>query len=314
MNKARFSRRNFTKRMKLSAEALNSTASLEKSWAAVFADLVKARLTALVLLTTFVGFYLGWQGPMDFFAMFHVLAGTALVAAGASALNQLIEREYDAKMRRTASRPLPSGRMQPAAVALFGGVCSVMGLIYLAVLVNPLTSVVGAVTSISYLFIYTPLKRVTWTNTLVGAIPGALPPLMGWTAARNELSGEGWALFAILAFWQIPHFMAIAWLYREEYAKAGFVMLPNVDMGGSRTAQQSVANSLALLLASLCPFAFGLNGKVYLTVALVLGAGYLWCAVRFARQLTVRRARQLFLASIIYLPLLIAALVGNKLK
>ncbi len=314
MNKARFSRRNFTKRMKLSAEALNSTASLEKSWAAVFADLVKARLTALVLLTTFVGFYLGWQGPMDFFAMFHVLAGTALVAAGASALNQLIEREYDAKMRRTASRPLPSGRMQPAAVALFGGVCSVMGLIYLAVLVNPLTSVVGAVTSISYLFIYTPLKRVTWTNTLVGAIPGALPPLMGWTAARNELSGEGWALFAILAFWQIPHFMAIAWLYREEYAKAGFVMLPNVDMGGSRTAQQSVANSLALLLASLCPFAFGLNGKVYLTVALVLGVGYLWCAVRFARQLTVRRARQLFLASIIYLPLLIAALVGNKLK
>lgn len=314
MNKARFSRRNFTKRMKLSAEALNSTASLEKSWAAVFADLVKARLTALVLLTTFVGFYLGWQGPMDFFAMFHVLAGTALVAAGASALNQLLEREYDAKMRRTASRPLPSGRMQPAAVALFGGVCSVMGLIYLAVLVNPLTSVVGAVTSISYLFIYTPLKRVTWTNTLVGAIPGALPPLMGWTAARNELSGEGWALFAILAFWQIPHFMAIAWLYREEYAKAGFVMLPNVDMGGSRTAQQSVANSLALLLASLCPFAFGLNGKVYLTVALVLGVGYLWCAVRFAQQLTVRRARQLFLASIIYLPLLIAALVGNKLK
>ena len=300
--------------MKSSAEALSSTASIEKSWASVFADLVKARLTALVLLTTFVGFYLGWQGPMNFLAMFHALFGTALVAAGASALNQWLEREYDAKMRRTASRPLPSGRMQPATVALFGGVTSVLGLVYLAVLVNPLTSVVGAVTSISYLFIYTPLKRVTWTNTLVGAIPGALPPLMGWTAARNDLSGEGWALFAILAFWQIPHFMAIAWLYREEYAKAGFVMLPNVDVGGSRTAQQSVANSIALLLASLCPFAFGLNGKVYLAVALILGTGYLWCAVRFSRQLTVQRARQLFLASIIYLPLLIAALVGNKLK
>jgi protoheme IX farnesyltransferase len=180
--------------------------------------------------------------------------------------------------------------------------------------VNPLTSVLGAVTSISYLFIYTPLKRVTWLNTLVGAIPGALPPLMGWTAARNELSGEGWALFAILAFWQIPHFMAIAWLYREEYAKAGFVMLPNVDATGSRTAQHSVGNTIALLLASLCPFALGLNGKIYLVIALVLGAAYFWCAVRFAQELTARRARQLFLSSIIYLPLLIAALVGNKLK
>jgi heme o synthase len=299
--------------MKSSAEVLNSTPSVEKSWAAVFADLIKARLTALVLLTTFVGFYLGWQGAMNYLAMFHALFGTALVAAGASALNQLLEREYDAKMRRTASRPLPSGRMQPATVAIFGGVTSVAGLVYLAVLVNPLTSVVGAVTSISYLFIYTPLKRVTWTNTLVGAIPGALPPLMGWTAARNDLSGEGWALFAILAFWQIPHFMAIAWLYREEYAKAGFVMLPNVDANGRRTGQHSVSNTIALLLASLCPFAFGLNGKIYLIAALVLGLGYLLCAIRFAQQLNPRRARQLFLASIIYLPLLIAALVGNKL-
>lgn len=293
---------------------MSSTVGAEKSWAAVFADLVKARLTALVLLTTFVGFYLGETGPVNFLLMFHALFGTALVAAGAAALNQLLEREYDAKMRRTASRPLPSGRMQPATVAIFGGACSVVGLIYLAVLVNPLTSVLGAVTSISYLFIYTPLKRVTWLNTLVGAIPGALPPLMGWTAARNELSGEGWALFAILAFWQIPHFMAIAWLYREEYAKAGFVMLPNVDATGSRTAQHSVGNTIALLLASLCPFALGLNGKIYLVIALVLGAAYFWCAVRFAQELTARRARQLFLSSIIYLPLLIAALVGNKLK
>ena len=300
--------------MKLSAAALDSKAVLEKSFAAVLADLVKARLTALVLLTTFVGFYLGERGAVNYLLMFHALFGTALVAAGAAALNQLLERDYDAKMRRTASRPLPSGRMQPATVAIFGGACSVIGLVYLAALVNPLTSVVGAVTSVSYLFIYTPLKRVTWVNTLVGAIPGALPPLMGWTAARNELSGEGWALFAILAFWQIPHFMAIAWLYRDEYAKAGFVMLPNVDAGGGRTAQQAVSNTIALLLASLCPFAFGLNGKIYLVVALVLGAGYFWCAVRFARQLTAQRARQLFLASIIYLPLLITALVGNKLK
>ncbi|MEI6076691.1 MAG: heme o synthase [Verrucomicrobiota bacterium] len=301
--------------MKLSAAALNSNIiSAEKSRAAVLADLVKARLTALVLLTTFVGFYLGERGTVNYLLMLHALLGTGLVASGAAALNQLLEREYDAKMRRTAGRPLPSGRLQPATVMLIGGICSALGLIYLALLVNLLTSVVGAVTLVSYLFIYTPLKRVTWVNTLVGAIPGALPPLMGWTAARNELSGEGWALFAILAFWQIPHFMAIAWLYRDEYAKAGFVMLPNVDSGGSRTAQQAVSNTIALLLASLCPFAFGLNGKVYLVAALILGAGYFWTAARFAQQLTAQRARQLFLASIIYLPLLIAALVGDKVK
>ena len=300
--------------MKSSAAALNSTAIFDKSRAAVFADLVKARLTALVLLTTFVGFYLGERGGVNYLLMLHALFGTALVASGAAALNQLLEREYDAKMRRTASRPLPSGRLQPATVAIFGGVCSVAGLIYLATLVNLLTSVVGAVTSISYLFIYTPLKRVSWVNTLVGAIPGALPPLMGWTAARNELSGEGWTLFAILAFWQIPHFMAIAWLYREEYAKAGFVMLPNVDGDGSRTAQYAVANTLALFAVSLCPFLLKMNGQIYLAMAIILSAAYLWCAVRFAQQLTAQRARQLFLASIIYLPLLIAALVGNKLN
>ncbi len=300
--------------MKSPAAALNSGAVLEKSRAAVLADLVKARLTALVLLTTFVGFYLGERGAVNYLLMFHALFGTALVASGAAALNQLLEREYDAKMRRTASRPLPSGRLQPATVAIFGGVCSVAGLIYLAVAVNLLTSVVGAVTSISYLFIYTPLKRVTWVNTLVGAIPGALPPLMGWTAARNEFSGEGWTLFAILAFWQIPHFMAIAWLYREEYTRAGFVMLPNVDADGSRTAQYAVGNTLALFIVSLCPFLLKMNGQIYLVTAIILSAGYFLCAVRFARQLTPVRARQLFLASIIYLPLLLAAMCFDKLK
>jgi protoheme IX farnesyltransferase len=304
----------FTRNIKSSATALNSTAALEKSWLAVFADLVKARLTLLVLLTTCVGFYMGERGAVNGLLMFHVLFGTALVAGGAAALNQLLERDYDAKMRRTASRPLPSGRLQPAAVAIFGGVCSVAGLIYLAVVVNLLTSVLGAVTSISYLFIYTPLKRVSWVNTLVGAIPGALPPLMGWTASRNELSGEGWTLFAILAFWQIPHFMAIAWLYRDEYAKAGFVMLPNVDADGSRTGQHSIGNTLALFIASLCPFLLKMNGVIYLVMAILLGGAYFWCSVRFARQLTAKRARQLFLASIIYLPLLLAAMVCDKLK
>lgn len=293
---------------------MQTTALTEKSWFSVYADLFKARLTALVLMTTFVGFYLGWQGAMNFVHMFHALFGTALVASGAAALNQFLEREYDAKMRRTATRPLPSGRLQPTTVMLVGGICCATGLVYLATFVNMLTSVLGAVTLVCYLFIYTPMKRVSWVNTLVGAIPGALPPLMGWTAARNELTGEGWSLFAILAFWQIPHFMAIAWMYRDEYAKAGFIMLPAVDPTGARTAQQAISNTLALLIASLCPFAFGLTGKIYLAAALVLGLGFFWCAIRFSRQMTLPRAKQLFFASIIYLPLLIAALVGNKLK
>jgi protoheme IX farnesyltransferase len=290
------------------------TEAAEKSWTSVFADLVKARLTTLVLLTTAVGFYVGWQGAMNWVLLLNTLAGTALVAAGASALNQWLERDYDAKMLRTQTRPLPSGRMQPATVVIFGGISSMAGLIYLALAVNLLTSVLGAVTLVSYLFIYTPLKRVTWLNTAIGAIPGALPPLMGWTAARNELSGEGWALFAILAFWQLPHFFAIAWIYRDQYAKAGFVMLPNVDTGGKYTGQQAVSNALGLLIVSLCPFLFRMAGTIYLAGALILGVAFLICAIQFSRRLTLSRARQLFLASILYLPLLLTLMVFDKVK
>jgi len=296
-----------------SAEIL-SNAAAEKSWTAIFSDLVKARLTTLVLLTTAVGFYIGEIGAVNFILFFNTLAATGLVAMGASALNQLLEREYDAKMRRTQDRPLPSGRLQPTTVAIFGGVSSVAGLVYLALAVNLLTSVLGAVTLVSYLFIYTPLKRVTWLNTAIGAVPGALPPLMGWTAARGELSGEGWALFAILAFWQLPHFFAIAWIYRDEYAKAGFVMLPNVDAAGKRTGQQTVSHTFALLIASLCPFIFKMSGTIYLVGAILLGAGFLFCAIQFSRQLTLQRARILFLASILYLPLLLAILCWDKVK
>ena len=297
----------------ISAE-MTRNAAPARGWAGVFSDLVKARLTTLVLLTTAVGFYLGLRGAIDWALFINTLAGTALVAAGASALNQFLERDFDAKMRRTQNRPLPSGRMQPATVAVFGGVSSVAGLIYLAMAVNLLTSVLGAVTLISYVFIYTPLKRVTWLNTAIGAIPGALPPLMGWTAARNELSGEGWALFAILAFWQLPHFFAIAWIYRDEYAKAGFVMLPNVDVDGKYTGQQTVSNALALLIVSLCPFLLRMTGAVYLAGAVVLGAAFLFYAVKFSRQLTLSRARQLFLVSILYLPLLLTLMVFDKVK
>jgi protoheme IX farnesyltransferase len=300
--------------MKATAQPLSRSASTEKSWLAVYADLFKARLTFLVLLTTLVGFYLGSRGPVDYLLMLHTLLGTALVAAGASALNQLMEREYDAKMRRTQDRPLPSGRLQPQTVLFVGGLAGAGGLLYLALAVNPITGAIGAFTLISYLFIYTPLKRVTWLNTAVGAVPGALPPLMGWTGARGELSGEGWALFAILAFWQLPHFLAIAWIYREEYARAGFKMLPGIDPQGHRTGRQAVSHTLGLLPVSLCPFLFKLTGPIYLIGALILGVGFLWFAIQFSRHLTVPRARQLFYASILYLPLLLAVMVLDKLK
>ena len=300
--------------MKATAEIISETTKSEKGLLAVYADLVKARLTLLVLLTTLVGFYMGWRGPLDYALLLHTMFGTALVAGGAAALNQLLEREHDAKMRRTASRPLPSGRLQPVTVMLFGGVCAVAGLAHLALLVNPLTSVLGAVTLVSYLFIYTPLKRVTWLNTAVGAVPGALPPLMGWAAARGDLSGGGWALFALLAFWQMPHFFAIAWIYKEEYAKAGFQMLPRVDPDGSRTAQQSVSHTLGLLPISLCPFLFHLAGPVYLVGAILLGGAYLWFAIQFARRLDVPSAKKLFVASILYLPLVLIVLVLDKVK
>jgi protoheme IX farnesyltransferase len=190
----------------------------------------------------------------------------------------------------------------------------VAGLLYLALAVNLLTSLIGAFTLVTYVFLYTPLKRVTWLNTAVGAVPGALPPLMGWTAARNELTGEGWSLFAILFFWQIPHFLAIAWMYREEYQKAGFVMLPSIDPQGYRTGRQAVSHSLALLLVSLTPFLFRLVGPVYLTGALALGVVFLGYAGHFSRHLTVPRARQLFFASIMYLPLLLGLMVLDKIR
>lgn len=300
--------------MKATAQPLNEAAAAEKPLFAALCELVKARLTFMVLLTTLVGFYVGTRGAMDVALMIHTLAGTALLACGAAALNQLWEREHDAKMRRTESRPLPSRRLTPETVLVFGGACSMAGMIYLALAVNLLTALLGAATLVSYVFIYTPLKRVTWLNTAIGAIPGALPPLMGWTAATGALAPGGWALFAILFFWQIPHFFAIAWLYREEYEKAGFVMLPSVDADGSRTGRQAVSHTLGLLTVSLLPFAQQLAGKIYLLGALVLGLVFLGCAILFSAQLTRARAKQLFFASILYLPLLLVLMVVDKVK
>jgi protoheme IX farnesyltransferase len=294
--------------------ALETAPAMEKSLPATLSELFKLRLTGLVLLTTLVGFYLGSRGPVSWALMFHTLFGTALLASGAAALNQLIEREHDAKMLRTQDRPLPSGRLTPETVLIIGGACGVIGMIYLAVAVNLVTAALGAATLGSYVFIYTPLKRITTLNTVIGAIPGALPPLMGWTAARGEISSDGWSLFAILCFWQLPHFLAIAWMYKDDYARAGFVMLPVVDQTGERTGRQALCHTLGLLPISLCPFLFHMVGPIYLAGALILGVLFLWCAFDFSRKLTLKHARRLFFASIIYLPLLLALMVIDKVR
>jgi heme o synthase len=281
---------------------------------AVWADLFKARLTTLVLLTTAAGFYAGTVGSLDFGRLAHTLLGTALLAAGAAALNQLQERDHDARMLRTRHRPLPSGRLSPPTALLVGVACAVTGLGWLGAAVNPLTAALGAATLGIYLLVYTPLKRVTALNTLVGAVPGALPPLMGWTAARGSIDPGGWSLFAILACWQLPHFLAIAWLYREDYARAGFVMLPLLDTGGRRTSRRALGHALILLAVSLIPFGLHIAGPAYLVGALLLGAAFVGAAARFARHVGDDTARRLFYLSILYLPLLLGLLVIDKIK
>lgn len=287
---------------------------MTRSRASIFAELIKARLTSLVLITTLVGFYMGSRGPLDVLLLFHTMLGTAALAAGAAALNQYLEREWDAKMPRTAERPIPAGLIQPQMVLLLGAALSVLGMVQLLTQVNPLTAMLGAVTLGSYIFVYTPLKRMTTLNTLVGAIPGALPPLMGWTAATGEVEAGGWALFTLLFFWQLPHFMAIAWLYRADYQTAGFRMLSGVDPDGSRTAAAAIRHTLALVAFSLAPVALRLGGKLYGAGALLLGFTFLYCAIQFARNPSRERARQLFFASILYLPLILGLLVVDKIK
>jgi heme o synthase len=300
--------------MKATAQTIVTAVASEKSWAAVLADLFKARLTFLVLITTLIGFYMGSAGPINGLLLLHTMLGTALLAAGGAALNQLIEREHDAKMRRTCDRPLPSGRLQPGAVLAIGWTAAIGGLIYLAVAANIVTFLVGAITFFTYVFVYTPLKRITWLNTLIGAIPGAIPPLMGSTAAAGHLTSAGLAIFAIQAFWQIPHFMAISWIYRDEYAKAGFKMLAVQDPGGIRTARQALCHTVALIGVSLCPFFFRLSGPVYLAGAVGLGITFLWFAMQFTRELSIHRARQLFYFSILYLPILLGVMVLDKVN
>lgn len=288
------------------------TAAGPQSLLSDLAELVKARLSLLVLTTTLVGFLLGQgRAPISWIALAATLVGTALSACGAAALNQWWERDVDALMRRTRTRPLPAGRMHPADALLFGIFFSVFGIACLA-FVNALAAALAAATVVVYVLIYTPLKRISAINTLVGAIPGALPPLIGWIAATGEASLPGWVLFAILWFWQMPHFLAIAWMYREEYAAAGFIFLTGRDAGGSATARQTVLYSLCLILVTLVPTLIGLNTPLCFIGALALGAGFCALAIRFALQRTREAARVLFFSSIIYLPLLLALLVATR--
>lgn len=276
-------------------------------------ELIKARLTLLVLLTTAVGYYLGATGPINPAGLFHAVFGTALAAAGAAALNQWWERRLDALMHRTKTRPVPAGRMLARDALILGCLLSVAGVVYLAVLCNRISAALAAATIVIYIFAYTPLKRVTTFNTLVGAIPGALPPAVGWAAASGRLEPGAWSLFAILFFWQLPHFFAIAWMYREDYARAGFEMISKNDDSGNRSASQSVLFCFLLLFISGIPAFLQVVSSTYLAAELVLNGLFIFAAMQFLRTQKAADARRLFLASIIYLPLLLAALVLTKL-
>jgi protoheme IX farnesyltransferase len=296
----------------VSVEATASENETRRRVGSDFAELVKARLTLLVLLTTAVGFYLGAVGSINYAALFHAVFGTALAAAGAAALNQWWERRLDALMERTKTRPIPGGRMLPRNAFIVGSLLALAGVIYLARACNGLSASLAAATVVIYIFAYTPLKRISTSNTLVGAIPGALPPMIGWAAASGRLDPGAWSLFAILFFWQLPHFFAIAWMYREDYARAGFQMVSKGDETGTRSASQSVLFCIALLLVGGIPAFLHIVNSWYLLAELILNGLFIFAAMQFLRTQAATDARKLFLASIVYLPLLLLALVLTK--
>lgn len=277
--------------------------------------LTKPDVNLLILITTFAGFYLASASSSHGFPLtllVHTLFGTLLVAGGTAALNQCIEHRFDAQMRRTARRPLAAGRLDPAAALTFGILLSAAGALYLAIAVNELASVLAILTLASYLFLYTPLKRKTPLCTLIGAFPGAVPPLIGWAAARGRLDPEALTLYAMVFLWQFPHFMAIAWMYREDYSRAGYLVLPTGKARNSFVTLQSFAVALGLIPVSLFPAIRGESGPVYSIGALVLGSAFLYCSARFAFHKSSITARQLLTASIIYLPLVLILLVLDK--
>jgi protoheme IX farnesyltransferase len=289
------------------AEAI---AAYDRPWAYVV--LTKPDVTFLVVITTVAGFYLGSSGPLEWMRLIHTLCGTLLVAGGTAALNQYIERNMDSVMRRTAARPLPTGILQPTEVLIFGVVTIVAGTLWLTLAVNGLSAFIALSTSVSYLAAYTPLKTRTTLATAIGAIPGALPPLIGWAAARGSLSTGAWVLFAILFVWQFPHFMAIAWMYREDYGRAGILMLPVVDRSGDKTFRLIVATSAILIPVSLLPAVMGIAGIHYFYGALILGLLLLQVSSWANRSRTNVRAKWLMHATVAHIPLLLGWMILDK--
>jgi protoheme IX farnesyltransferase len=275
-------------------------------------ELTKPRITFMVMLTTAVGFILPQQGPLELALFFHALLATGLLVSGASTLNQVLERGTDARMHRTANRPLPAGRIDPDAALAFGVGLSVAGLTYLALAVNLLTALLGVAALVAYVFVYTPLKRVSSLSTIVGAVPGAIPPVMGWTAARDAVEPGAWVLFGILFLWQLPHFLSIAWMCREDYARGGFPMLSVLDPGGRRLARQSILWAAALVPVSLLPSVLGLTGGIYFTGTLVAGLVFLASTFAFAPERSHKAARRVLLVSVLYLPAILAVMLLDR--
>jgi protoheme IX farnesyltransferase len=299
--------------MSLTTGALDVSASSVARRLADFVELTKPRVVLMVLITAFVGFYVGSEGVPDYLRLLQMLFGTALAASGTLVLNQYLERDTDGMMERTRRRPLPDGRVQPRDAFWFGTLTAAAGLGYLALAVNLAAAWVTVAITMSYLFFYTPLKRRSPLCMLIGAVPGALPPVIGWAAARGEFQIDAWVLFAIMFLWQVPHTLAIARLYRDDYAKAGIQFLPVVEPDGRSTSRQIISHSAALLAVSLLPTLLGSAGSIYFIVAFALGAGLLASGIRVAMESTAARARSLLLASLVYLPALLLVLALDRI-
>ena len=291
----------------------NAVALQASTRAADFVALAKPRLNFLVVISALAGYAMGGGDGHDVLRVLYTLLGTGLVASGASAFNQLIERDRDGLMNRTRLRPLPDGRLQSFDAAVFASVLSIAGLLILVAGVNVLSAIVAFVTLATYALIYTPMKRRTSFATVVGAIPGALPPVIGWAAAQNEIGRGALVLFGIVFLWQLPHFLAIAWIYREDYARAGFPMLPVIDPDGRSTARQVVVYAAAVLPLSLAPTLIRMTGAAYFAGAFALGLIFITLALRFAHSRSVPDARRLFFGSIVYLPLLWILMIADRM-
>lgn len=283
-----------------------------RSRAADFVTLAKPRLNILVVASTLAGYVMGDGAMSDVLRVIATVGGTGLVAGGASAFNQVMERRTDALMRRTRMRPMADGRVASSEALIYATGLSLAGLAILTLFVNPLSAVVALATLVSYAAIYTPLKLRTSFATVIGAIPGALPPVIGWAAATNTLDRGAWVLFGIVFLWQLPHFLAIAWMYREDYARAGFPMLPVVEPDGRSTARQSVLYAAALVPLSLAPTLVGIATPTYFVAALLLTLAFLVLTLRFAKSRSVGDARRVFFGSIIYLPILWGLMIAGR--